>query len=363
MRYLKILIAATLLLLVAACDRFEHSFKPSETVEHELLLALRTALTNATAEDIGEIEALYHEDYLHGNIRKEQRMQWYQAQLERENVSFEISQASYEKLDHNSGILSWQIKVYSGEELVAQESFEFEKIIRENAQWQFYGNQIIVGIDESPQLIIAEYFTFRTCPNCPPAEEKLQALQAQYPDWFIYLEHHVNMELAIAGDDTYAYYGAWSQPSAVFQGQEKVNGSTAESLEQYHAVVDAYLGHETPVYYTLKNIQTTANTLSGEVELKLLKEIDLSDAMLNYVIISDEDHYTNYAGEPLHNVVRALGSKSLAGVDLSEPIAFELSRETGLPPNFTLVVFAQHKPTTFANNATIYGGVKKTITR
>jgi hypothetical protein len=64
------------------------------------------------------------------------------------------------------------------------------------------------------------------------------------------------------------------------------------------------------------------------------------------VLISDEHEYTNYAGQPLHNVVRAKGSMSLAEVDLQDGSPARLTIDGAFPLN-TLVVFAQKKPATF----------------
>jgi hypothetical protein len=75
------------------------------------------------------------------------------------------------------------------------------------------------------------------------------------------------MELAIPGETTHMYYQAWSQPSAVFQGTEKVDGSADNASASIQAIVDALVLVEKPITYEIKNVDQVANTLSAEVKL------------------------------------------------------------------------------------------------
>ena len=139
------------------------------------------------------------------------------------------------------------------------------------------------------------------------------------------------MELALPGDQTYMYYQAWSQPSAVFQGTDKVNDSSDSSLSQYQSIVDAYTRVDEPVSYDLINTMVAGNELSGNVKLTPKMEIDFSDVVLNYVIISDEHEYTNYAGQPATTWYVPRSRLALAGVDLSQPIPFSLTTQVNFP--------------------------------
>ncbi|HQQ67441.1 MAG TPA: hypothetical protein PLX77_01300 [Candidatus Cloacimonadota bacterium] len=358
MRYILILTALLLLLGAVSCDRFEHSFAPPTDVDFDadFFSPLQIAFAQITASDVSAIEAMYSEDYLHNGINKAERIAWIGSFLGRAGTSFEVLDTEAQSTDTENAVVNWRLRVTQNDNVVADSSFVGEAIRKDGDKWVLKGNSVCIP-NLGKQLVIAEYFTFRTCPNCPPAEAKLQALQAQYPQNFIYLEHHVTMELALPGDQTYMYYQAWSQPSAVFQGTEKVNDSSENSLSQYQSTVDAYTRVDEPISYDLINTMVAGNELSGSVKLTPKMEIDFSDVVLNYVIISDEHEYTNYAGQPLHNVVRAKGSQSLAGADISQPIPFSLTTSGDLPAEYTLVIFAQKKPASFQNNATIYGGI------
>ncbi|MFA7543765.1 MAG: hypothetical protein WCY84_05260 [Candidatus Cloacimonadaceae bacterium] len=357
MRYLSIIILSLMLLLIASCDRFEHAFQPEG--DHILIAQLNEAFGQISAEDMSALEALYSDDYLHSNDRKQQRIAWYRSLLTIEDLRLEATQIEYKRQDANHGILNWRVLAFSGETVVADSSFIGERVERISGnRWEILGDRIVWGEDLNPQLVIAEYFTFRTCPHCPAAEEKLNQLHTQYPENFIYLEHHVSMELALPGNTVPAYYGAWSQPAAVFKGREKVNGSTADKLAEYQSIVDTYVRQESPISYSLRNTLLNGNTLSGRVKLSVWEGLDTTDLYLNYVVISNEDHYTNANNQPLHNVVRGLGSHSLADADFNELQEFSLSvRTETFPDEYTLVIFAQKRPTTFNNDATIYGGL------
>lgn len=353
-----------MLLFVASCDRFEHSFAPEPDMGEILMTQFNQAFSGINADNMSALEALYSENYLHYGITKTQRINWYRSFFTNADLRFEVKDFEYQKLDDNNGILSWKLKVFSGESVLADSSFTGEKVQKlADNRWNLLGNRIEAGESNSGQLVIAEYFTFRTCPNCPPAEAKLSQLQTQYPDNFIYLEHHVTMELALPGNPIPAYYQAWSQPAAVFQGREKVLGSTPDKLAQYQSNVDAYVAQGSPITYVLENTLENGNTISGVVRLTPLSSLDRTDLVLNYVIISDEHTFTNANGQPLHNVVRAVGSHSIAAADLSQPQPFSLSvRTASLPDEYTLVIFAQKKPATFENASTIYGGIKQKFT-
>lgn len=357
-RYL-ILAIGLIMLISTACDRFEHSFSPQTEVDFEaqFFSPLQTAFTQITATDLSAIEAMYTEDYIHNGINKATRVAWIGSFLSEAGTIFEVVNTAAQSVDNDNALVNWNLVISRGGEVLADSTFVGEAIRREGDKWRLKGNNVCIP-NFGKQLVIAEYFTFRTCPNCPPSEAKLYALQNQYPDNFIYLEHHVTMELAVPGDNTHMYYQAWSQPSAVFQGVEKVNGSTDTNLNQYQSIVDQLVTVDEPISYQIINTAVVGKQLSGTVRLSPKIELDQSNLVLNYVIISDESTYTNVAGEPLHNVVRAKGSHSLQGVDLNQDIPFSLSTVGDVPDEYTLVIFAQTKPGTFANNATIYGGIK-----
>jgi hypothetical protein len=220
------------------------------------------------------------------------------------------------------------------------------------------GNKVC--IQDPKQLVIAEYFTFDSCPNCPPAEAKLNELQEAHPN-FIYLEHHIANTLLVQGNDTANYYSAFRAPTAVFQGMSKVTGSDDEQLDAYESIVSYLVSENRSIEIELQNISANSQEISTLVMLNPLEELDLTDMYLNYVIITDEVSQTNVNGEPLHNVVRAVGRSLLIPNDLTTGKQISLSTSGAMPSNYKLVVFVQYRPPSFTNESRIYDGIVHSV--
>lgn len=365
MKYL-LIITLILSLILVSCDRFEREFTDLGGVDlnTEFFLPLQHAFDIITVSDLSAIEDFYATDYLHNGVNKSERITWLQSFLNLDpNASFSVSDQSFAPLDEDNYVANWRLTI-SGldREILADSLFVGERIIRQNDAWLFYGNQTCLQ-NTDKQLVIAQYFTFRTCPNCPPAEEKLQLLQQLYPDNFIYLEHHTMLELAVPGDATNQYYQAYSSPNVVFQGIEKVSGGNPDEVAQYQPIVENLITIDELIGYEITDLEIQGNTISAVVHLQPHIDLPRENLVLNYVIITDEVEYTNAEGAPLHNVVRAVGSSSLAELDLGVGIPLELTGHEPLPQNFKLVVFAQDKPAVFQNNATIYSGIVKSVSQ
>nr|MDK2851174.1 hypothetical protein [Candidatus Cloacimonadota bacterium] len=365
MRYLNIIVAVFSLMLVS-CDRFDHDFTAVEETDFvtDFVEPLVLALDAASAADMSAIEAMYATDYLHNGVNRSERIEWMRSfWVQDEGATASISDVLIQQIDANNALMNWRLWIMgSDQSILADSLFIGERLVRRDGKWLFWGNQTCVQPSDR-QLVIVEYFTFRTCPNCPPAEAELNNIRLQYPDNFIYLEHHTQMELMLPGDNTYQYYQAYSAPTAVFQGTEKVSGGLPEDTAQYQGIVDQLLTINKPISYSIDNLVYAGQDLSATVSLTPLIELPSEDLVLNYVLITDEVGYTNIAGEPLHNVVRAKGSVEIStSADLTD-IPIQLSVAEGLPQNFKLVVFAQHKPQVFQNNATIYGGIIREISQ
>jgi hypothetical protein len=357
-----IILGALALLLLGACDRFEHSFEPETPQEHVITANLRQALESSSAEDMSPLLEIYSEDYRHNGITRAERMDWYYGFLAEEGIRFEVNELDYAlNPDNAGGFLNWQLRILQGETVLADSSFYGEQMRWISGDyWVLEGNKVC--IQETKQMVIAEYFTFDSCPYCPPAEAKLHELQDLHPN-FIYLEHHITGDLQVQGNDTPAYYSAFSAPTAVFQGQFVVNGSSATALADYEAIVAQQAELDTPIIYTISlEPITNLRELSAIISLTLQDDLSLEDVYLNYVLITDDVSQTNIQGDPLHNVVRAVGRTPLEGADLSQ-IPINLTLQEDLPLNSSLVVYAQYRPDNFENNAIIHGGAMYNISQ
>jgi hypothetical protein len=358
-----ILLIGLLLLVLAACDRFDHEFTAPQAVDvdAEFFAPLATAFTAVSNSGVDAIRAFYAEEFMHNGVDKSERLAWIDSFLGGGEISFVISDTQSSTFDNNNGVVNWRLQIIGpdAKAVLADSLFSGEKIRREGEGWVLEGNKVCTG-PQSKQLVIAEYFTFDTCPNCPPSEAKLHQLQTQYPN-FIYLEHHIANSLLVPGNDTSGYYSAYSAPSAVFQGAAKVIGSSAAALADYESIVGSLVTVDEPISYELSNITHNAQQISATVHISPNISIDMTDVHLSYLIITDEVTQTNINGDPLHNVVRAVGRTALAGQNLEQGIPISLQMTNGLPSNYKLVVFAQYRPQTYVNNATIYGGIVHSV--
>lgn len=358
MRYTIILIAL-IALLISSCDRFEHNFAPQGTVNFDSAFfdPMDTALNAATASDMTVVSAMYAEDYMHFGVNKANRIAWLQSFLQSDpSASFQISDTATEQQGDSNATINWRLKIVSSSQraVLADSLFIGEKLEKISGTWVLKGNNQCAPQDNK-QLVIAEYFTFSTCPNCPESEAKLNALHSQYPQNFMYLEHHLSGELAFAGDTTYGYYQAYSAPTAVFQGEAKIQQSTASALAQYQAAVDNLVTIDKPIHYSISELAVNGNQVTGTVTMNPLSTITPTNMVLNIVIYADVTSITNVNGDPLHNVSRGKTTIAITEADFGNPIAFSVTNTNNHAANH-VAVFAQNKPTPFANNATIYGG-------
>lgn len=354
-----------LLLLAGACDRYDHDFSDLPTGDVDSLESFLSIVEHyfsiLNRDNFANIEALYAEDYIHNGVDKSERLAWIESFLDEPGVLFEVSDKAWNHIIDNHGVVNWRLKVLSpdAKAVLADSLFVGEKVRYGDEGWVLLGNQACVP-DESKKLVIAEYFTFDSCPNCPPAEAKLNELQEAHPN-FIYLEHHIANTLLVQGNDTANYYSAFGAPTTVFQGMSKVTGSGDEQLDAYESIVSYLVSENRSIEIELQNISANSQEISTLVMLNPLEELDLTDMYLNYVIITDEVSQTNVNGEPLHNVVRAVGRSLLIPNDLTTGKQISLSTSGAMPSNYKLVVFVQYRPPSFTNESRIYDGIVHSV--
>lgn len=369
MRYLYAVMLLALALL-GACDRFEHDFvtEAMQNFDDVLFTPLDTAFEASTAADVNLVMDYYADDYLQYGISKNSWGLTLRALLNGvANPEFEVTLTHIQQQSSNNAIVDWRLLITNPatKSVIADSSFVGEHLVKRSGKWLLRGNQINYIPGASKQLVIAEYFTFASCDNCPPAEAKLKELQQQYPHNFIYLEQHTSGALQIAGDTTPSYYGAYSPPVSIFNGMAKVTQSLAPSLALYQSQVNQLVTVDSPINYHLIDRPIAVDgVLSCSVQLTPTTPLDQSNVVLNYVLIEEESPYSNTHvtdGSKLHNVVLARGRMDISNTDLTEPIDFTLNVPQNLPNDSRLVVFAQKRPTPFQNNATILGGITEPL--
>jgi hypothetical protein len=140
-----------------------------------------------------------------------------------------------------------------------------------------------------------------------------------------------------------------------------VVGSAAEQLQLYDNLVNNLVNEDQSIEYELQDISYDSNEIRAKVILTASPEMDINDMYLNYVIITDEVSQTNVNGDPLHNVVRAVGRSPLTAWDMQHGVSISLGTSDPMPSNYKLVVFAQYRPQVFINESRIYGGIVHTV--
>lgn len=367
MKHYLVILLVVVVMGISSCDRFDHNFVPDEQENFatELFEPLEADFNISTAADLSPAMAHYADDYQHFGVTKNEwqtLLETYLAGVA--DPQFEVTFSNVQQQNDTEALASWRLLITdpATKAVLADSLYSAERLRKVDGKWLLRGNQNTCN-PVNKQLVIAEYFTFDTCPGCPDAEVKLHDLELQYPGQFIYLEHHIMNELHLPHDNTNLYYNVFSAPTSVFQGKEKVSQSNATSLALYQSHVDALVQIDEPIRYQLVNATISGRDLNASVRLLPQITLDQANLELSYVLIEETSDHTNANGDPLHNVVRALGSQSLTGVDLNEPVSISLSSTVDLPTDLKLVVFAQHKPTPFANNSTIYGGLVHSFSR
>lgn len=362
-RALLILLPVLLLLLAAGCDRFSHEFRPPEQTDFSqaLFTPLGTAFANAGTDNLQGVMAWYTDDYLHFGATKEDRRQWMQDiyALHGDAVA-QVTMLAAEQQADTLAIANWRLVINTlSKGVLADSTFTGERLVKRSGKWMLKGNQMSCSVPNPNQRVILEYFTFLGCPNCPEVEAKLHDLQVQYPDQLSYVEHHTSPPLWVPGEGTYAYYGSPSVPSTVFQGQNILSGSATETLDSYAPIVANLASQAASVRYSNILYTLESQTLSGSVRLTpLVQDLSTQDLVLNVLVIDKVSTYTNTQGENLRNVVRGKSTYVLSSANLDNPIPFNVAITGTVPDDAHLVIFAQKKPSAFANASVIYSGAE-----
>lgn len=360
-RYLALLLIA--LLLVSACDRFEHNFTETEVEDIRALVfaPLQDALAGGAAS-LDQAMSYFSEYYVHNGIYKSDREAWLSGIFAQDpGAQSKITVLSLEQTSASSADVNWRLLITgSSKEVLADSTFTGDTLKKEEDRWLIRGNQCACIVPNPEQVAVLEYFTFLGCPNCPPVEAKLHELQLRYPGLLIYVEHHTTGPLMVSGDPTYSYYSPGAVPVTIFGGEVVQPGSNADALAAYDPLVQQLISVDSPMLYSDLSYSQDQQTFSGSVKLTpQLDGFDQSGLYLNVVLIEKTSRFQNTQGANLHNVVRGKSIIDISSSDLSQNIEFSVTcADAELPEDLSLVIFAQRRPTPYANNATILSGTE-----
>lgn len=361
------IILLLLLTLLGGCDRFKHSFDPPEVTDYAQVLftPIATSIANSTTQDVSAIMSHYTPEYMHNGIDWAGRQGWFQSILALEaNPVVQTSIVNVQQQADTLAVANWRLVISSPatRNVLVDSTFIGERVVLRGGAWLLKGNQASCSVPNPKQQVILEYFSFLGCPNCPVVEAKIHALHEEYSGQLSYLVHHINGPLTVTGDDTFAYYGYSSVPATVFQGQTKLVGSSTEILDAYSPLVENLAAIDAPILFSNLLYTLNGQNLQGSIKLEPQTQgFDQADLKLNVVLMERESSYTNTAGENLLHIVRAKTALDISSQNLNNPITFNLTSGVTLPEDLILMVFAQRKPSTYANNAVILGGIETAI--
>ena len=351
------------MLFLSACDRFKHDFTAVEAEDFNasVFAPLQNALHGGAAS-MDEAMSFFSEDYVHNGIIKSERRAWLESIYSQcPNAQSKITLQNAEQTSSSSANVNWRLQISnSSKELLADSTFTGDTLQKEDGRWQIRGNRASCVMPNPKQIAVLEYFTFLGCPNCPPVEAKLHELQQSHFGELIYLEHHISGPLAISADPTYSYYSPGAVPVSIFGGQSQQSGSSADALAAYEPLVHQLLDVDSPLRYSELNTRQDGQTFTGTIKLTpQLDSFDQNQLHLNIVLIEKTSRFQNTQGAYLHNVVRGKSIMDISNHDLNQSIDFSVTcADSQLPEDLSLVIFAQRRPSDFANNATILSGME-----
>jgi hypothetical protein len=369
MKYFAYIMLALTVLTVMSCDRFKHTFEPADTIdfEAELFTPLANAFQNITAADASAVMSFYAEDYLHNGQYKSDRETWFLDILTQyPSAVFTAELLQSQAVNDSLAVTNWQFTALDGSKgIVADSTFLGERLLRRNGSWLLYGNGDDCGCNPViTQRAIIEYFTFKTCPNCPIVEELLDNLYLSYANQMTYLEYHLNDPMAIpANYNLFQYYGLTNMPVTIFQGQTIIYGNNEDNEAVFTQLVQNLSSQPAKIGLTELQHAVVGNNLSGTVRVELKDtEVTQENLRLKYVIMEKvSDIHTNAAGVPCKNVVLASGFTDLSSTDLQQPVSFSMDFSGTLPSDAFILVWAQKVPATFDFNATIYHALETQV--
>jgi len=330
-----------MILILFACDRFEHEIYENAQIE-ATFNEFSGTIQSVNADSIQIVMEFYNDNYLNDAFHKAD----IQAQLLgyiNEYGSLSVVLNSYYK----DLSIHWTLYGIPANEKNIEEITSFSDILtKTDSGYEFYGNQIEPPeYDPSKPMVVAQFSTSTTCGNCPAGAEKLAELQREYGGQFIYLEYALDGPDPTNNFFPFAqYYNIPSQPTAIFQGVSIAAGGDAETINSYTTRYEQAAEVEKSITINLENIEINGSSVSGTAIIDSLENIPISDLKLETALILKHSDYEYTNGhQELHNVVFATGTFIIE----NQEIIFSLDSTIEITEEALLVVWVQTKVDTY----------------
>ncbi len=356
----KFLILISLVLILFACDRFEHNLEPSTDNDNLIIDFFNTFADSISTfpENIPGIMLFYHDDYNNNGVTKTDVENFYTAFIIVNTPIF----LEATLIDTTNNNIEWRLlaTLLSGETFM--DTLISDVLIETENSFKFYGNQADM------RNVIVELFTGQWCSNCPNAEEALHNLRMQYGSRFSYVEYHINDQLQpdFASDHFSYYPNTGSLPLGIVNGNAHIVYS-APGIEEVQTEIETAITPllQEPLLVLLTDIQTnlTDSLLTGSIQIEIDPSIETNNLTLVAVLMEDfNEEYPNHHGDPHHNIALKRISVDISALNLDDPVSFEITEldvlpqwymdnATGLPEDITLVIWVQTLETPYNQNS------------
>ena len=353
----KFLILISLVLVIFACDRFEHKFEP-EIVEENYIIDFFTTFADSIAsfpENISGIMAFYHDDYSNDGITKAD-IEFFYEELSSVYTEIFLNATLIDTVD-NYGI-EWRLVGTTTGGTTCLDTIFTDVLLPTEDSYKFYGNQADM------RNVVVELFTGQWCSNCPSAEEALHNLRMQYGSRFSYVEYHVGDQLAGDFGEIFGYYpNTGTLPLGIVNGNAHIVYS-APSIEEVQTEVETAIIPllQEPLNVLLSNVQANLSDvlLTGSVQIEIDSSVSTDNLTLVAVLMEDyNEEYPNHHGDPHHNIALKRITVDISAINRSDTVEFEITDldilptwyENDLPEDLVLVIWVQTLETPYNQNS------------
>ncbi|MFO7897088.1 MAG: hypothetical protein R6U84_09160 [Candidatus Cloacimonadales bacterium] len=294
----KLLILLPLIIIFfSACDLLNHDTYSDSAVEN-FFADFSAAVENASADNLSEVMAFYHEDYSN-NLMDKSAMESFYAEFFSiyTEVSMQAELVDYNRFDQ----IEWQLLVTAADTTY---SLEMDDVLSDSEPMLFYGNQIDPpALDPDKPVVFAEMLTAENCGNCPEIAEYLHQMKNIYGEQFIYVEYCLSNNHTPFYLEYASYYSAFSQPTTIIGGNNIVTGGDTNALDDYyHSIVES----ELQARLNILAAELNSGVAQVSLELELLNNLSTEDLTLTAVVADGkpEIYYTSDS-QQFHNVAYA----------------------------------------------------------
>ncbi|MCF7913048.1 MAG: thioredoxin [Candidatus Cloacimonetes bacterium] len=345
------------LLLVSACDRFDHDVYNDANLEASFG-QFNLSLSAASLDSLDGVMNWYSEDYLNDNDTKSDIEHEYMSYFLEYGPDLMLSAKNMEYWKTNRIVFKIWITLPDTSFAIAEKE---DFLIETDGNFIFYGDQI----DPPPlnpefPVVIMQYFTSTTCGSCPLVAEKLEEMLNTYGGQLVVLEYISNQDPGSVYMPEALYYNAGEQPTSIVQGEYPIIGSEAAALSAYKSRYEQALADTMVFRFTSLDLTISGNTVTGSVNWEELLEFSGENLQLRAVLLEEEPdlHYSTAPSVYFEN--RVLGAAELDYDETASSAAISVVSNIELPEKISLVVWLQDRVENASiSGAHIYNVIKK----